>query len=127
MTGEAARQKAQDDDILSPDQLVLQARRSIAVRRALMAHLPSSLIPDPSLDFLSALYVAHAVGGRGLSRRQLCEQTTVAANVGARWVGALRAENLVVEQADETRLSAQGLRLVEDGLKAVLLASHAIR
>lgn len=127
MTGDVARHAAQDDDILSPDQMVLQARRSIAVRRALIAHLPSALIPDPSLDFLSALYVAHAVGDRGISRRELCAQTMVAANVGARWLGALRAENLVVEQADEIRLSPQGLRLVEEGLRAVILASHDIR
>lgn len=124
MTGDLAGSAAQGDELLSPGRLVREAKRSIAVRRALIGHLPPALVPDPALDFLTALYVAQVAEQRGMSRRELCEQTTVVANIAARWLGALRAENLIVEQADQVHLSTEGLRLVEDGIKAVILASR---
>ena len=124
MTGEVARDATQDDDGLLSERLVREARRALAARRALTGRLPPAFVPDPALDFLKALYVAHTAEARGMSRRELCATTAVVANVAARWLGALRAENLIVEQADEIHLSAHGLRMVEDGIKAVILASQ---
>lgn len=126
MTGETPDSSAQKQDQLTTERLVREARRSIIARRALTGRLPPAFIPDPALDFLKALYVAHAEG-RGMSRRELCDLTTVAPSVAARWIGALVAENLTVELAGEIRLSAHGLSVVEDGIKAVIAATSDLR
>ena len=123
MASEVAGNAAQDADILTPERLVREARRSIAARRAITAHLPAAFVPDPALDILKALYVAQAEE-RGMSRRELCAQTTIVANVAARWLGALAADALIVEQAGEVRLTPHGLAVIEAGLKAVISASH---
>ncbi|MEG3123971.1 hypothetical protein [Sphingomonas sp. GB1N7] len=125
MTGRTPDSGAQNQDEPTPERLVREARRSIIARRALTGRLPPAFIPDPALDFLKALYVAHAEG-RGMSRRELCDQTTVAPSVAARWIGALVAEDLTFEQAGEVRLSAHGLSVVEDGIKAVIAATSGL-
>ncbi|KQS03952.1 hypothetical protein ASG11_06565 [Sphingomonas sp. Leaf357] len=122
MTGGTPDSGAQDHDAPTRERLVQEARRSIIARRALTGRLPPAFIPDPALDFLKALYVAQAEG-RGMSRRELCDQTTVAPSVAARWIGALVAEALAFERAGEVHLSAHGLSVVEDGMRAVIAAT----
>lgn len=103
---------------LDTPELSVMARSMIAARRALHGPLPSTMIHDPALDILLALFVAGATASDN-SEEDLLGRTTVASSTAIRWIRALEQAGLVVRASGIVKLSGAGVAAVTNTLLAV--------
>lgn len=99
------------------DDVARLARRVLRLRRKRTDHLPAELFGEHAWNLLLVLFIADAEGER-LSARVASERADVDERVGARWITALEALELVAshERCDDGHLVAltpKGVHAVE--------------